>query len=102
MAGATFGDVGVSLFVASATFGYVRAFLFVAGAAFGDVGVSLFVAGTALGEVRVGSRNAKCCFLIAKCVSKARKMTSANGRVRDDQFMLGSFSDHSRIIRLCN
>ena len=27
-----------------------------------------------------------------------RKVSSANGRVRDDEFMLGSFSDHSRII----
>ena len=34
----------------------------------------------------------------AKCISEARKVTSANGRVRDDDFMLGSFSDRSRIV----
>ena len=34
-----------------------------------------------------------------KCVSEARKVTSANGRVRDDEFMLGSCSDHGRIGR---
>ena len=27
-----------------------------------------------------------------------RKGTSANGRVRDDEFMLGSWSDHGRIM----
>ena len=32
-----------------------------AGAAFGDVGVSLFVAGTISGEIWVDSRSAKCC-----------------------------------------
>ena len=47
MAGAVFGDVGVSLFVADA--------------AFGDVGMSLFVAGTVFGEIWVDSRSAKCC-----------------------------------------
>ena len=47
MAGAIFGDVGVSLFVA--------------GAVFGDVGVSLFVAGAVFGEIWVDSRSAKCC-----------------------------------------
>ena len=33
-----------------------------------------------------------------KCVSEARKVTSANGRVRDDEFMFGSWSDHVRIM----
>ena len=33
-----------------------------------------------------------------KCVSEARKVTSANGRVRDDEFMLGSCSDRVRIM----
>ena len=47
MAGAAFGDVGVSLFVA--------------GAVFGDVGVSLFVAGAVFGEIWVDSRSAKRC-----------------------------------------
>ena len=54
MAGAVFGDVGESLFVAGAA-------LFVAGAVFGDVGVSLFVAGAVFGEIWVDSRSAKCC-----------------------------------------
>ena len=47
MAGAVFGDLEVSLFVA--------------GAAFGDVGVSLFVAGAVFGEIWVDSRSVKCC-----------------------------------------
>ena len=34
-----------------------------------------------------------------KCVFEARKVTSANGRVRDDEFMVGSCSDHGRIGR---
>ena len=33
----------------------------VAGAAFGDLGVSLFVAGAVFGEIWVDSRSAKCC-----------------------------------------
>ena len=45
MAGAAFGEVQVSLFVAGAAFGEVQVSLFVAGAVFGDLGVSLFVAG---------------------------------------------------------
>ena len=85
MAGAAFGDVGVSLFVA--------------GAVFGDVGVSLFVAGAVFGEIWVDSRSANVVIFNTKCVSEARKGTSANGRVRDDEFMLGSGSDHVRIGR---
>ena len=34
---------------------------FVAGAAFGDVGVSLFVAGAAFGEMLIDSRSGTCC-----------------------------------------
>ena len=45
MAGAVFGEVEVSLFVAGAVFGEVQVSLFVAGAVFGEVQVSLFVAG---------------------------------------------------------
>ena len=47
MAGALFGDVQVSLFVA--------------GAVFGEVEVSLFVAGAVFGEIWNDSRSAKCC-----------------------------------------
>ena len=61
MAGAVFGDVGVSLFVAGAAFGYLEVSLFVAGAAFGDLRVSLFLAGAVFGEILVDSRSAKCC-----------------------------------------
>ena len=48
-----------------------------AGAVFGEVGVVIFN---------------------TKCVSEVRKVTSANGRVRDDEFMVGSWSDHVRIM----
>ena len=47
MAGATFGDAGVSLFVT--------------GAIFGDVAVLLFVAKAVFGEIWVDSRGAECC-----------------------------------------
>ena len=77
MAGAAFGDLGVPLFVAGALFGDLGMSLFMARAAFGDVGASLFVAGTVLGEIWVAS---------------------ANGRVRDDEFILGSRSNRSRIV----
>ena len=82
MAGAAFGDVGVSFFVA--------------GAAFGDVAVSLFMAGAAFGEIWVDSRSAKCHNFQYKMRLQSSKKTSANGRVRDDKFMLGSWWDHSR------
>ena len=61
MAGALFGDVQVSLFVADALFGDVQVSLFVAGAVFGEVEVSLFVAGAVFGEIWNDSRSAKCC-----------------------------------------
>ena len=50
MAGAVFGEVQVSLFVAGAVLGEVQVSLFVAGAVLGDVQVSLFVAGAVFGE----------------------------------------------------
>ena len=56
-----------------------------AGQAFGDVGVSLCFA---------GARNAV--IFSTKCVPEARKVPSANGRVRDDEFMVGSWSDRPR------
>ena len=70
-----------------------------AGAVFGDLGVSLFVAGAVFGEIWVDSRSAKCCNFQYKMRLRRRKVTSANGRVRDDEFMLGSWSDHGRIGR---
>ena len=56
-----------------------------AGAVFGDVVVSLFVAGAILGEIWVDSRSVKCCNFNTKCGSEARKVSSANGQVRDDR-----------------
>ena len=65
-----------------------------AGAALGDVGVSLFVAGTVFGEIWIiDSRNAKCCNFQYKM-----RLPSAK-RVQDDEFMVGSGSDHGRIGR---
>ena len=72
MAGALFGDLGVSFFVAGAAFGNLGVLLFVVGAAFGNLGVSLFVAstdvrvslfvaGAVFGEIWVDSRSAKYC-----------------------------------------
>ena len=61
-----------------------------AGTAFGDVGVSLFVAGAIFGEIWMNSRNVVT--FNTQCVSEARKVTSANGRVRDDEFGFGSGS----------
>ena len=61
VAGAIFGDLGVSLFVAGAVFRDLGVALFVAGAVFGDLGVSFFVAGAVFGEIWVDSRSAKCC-----------------------------------------
>ena len=69
-----------------------------AGAVFGDLGVSVFVAGAVFGEIWIDSRSVKCEIFNTKCVSEARKVTSANGRVRDDEFMVGSCSDRVRIM----
>ena len=61
MAGALFGTVAMSLFVAGALFGTVAVSLFVAGTIiFGDVAVSPFVAGAVFGQIWVDSRSAKC------------------------------------------
>ena len=83
VAGAAFGEVHVSLFVASAAFGEVHVSLFVAGAAFGEVHVSLFVAGAACGEIWNDSR---------------RKVASVARRVAVCVFWVGSWSDHARIM----
>ena len=70
----------------------------VAGAVFGEVGVSLFVAGAAFGDILGGSRSAKCCIFQYKIVSKIGRVRSPKRRVRDDDFMVGSWSDYPRII----
>ena len=70
---------------------------FVAGAIFGEVGVSLFVAGAAFGDISGDSRSAKCCIFQYKIVSKIGRVRSPKRRVRDDDFIVGSSSDHLRI-----
>ena len=55
MAGAVFGEVKVSLFLAGVVFGAVAMSLFVAGE------LSLLVAGAIFGEIWNDSRSAKCC-----------------------------------------
>ena len=109
---AVVGEVHVSLFVAGAAFGEVQVSLFVAGEVFGEVQLSLFVAGAVFGEVEVslswqaqysvkfgmiaGARNVVIFNRI--CFWRARKVTSAARRVQVCIFMVGSFSDHGRII----
>ena len=70
----------------------------VAGAVFAEVGVSLFVAGAAFGDILGDSRGAKCCIFQYKIVSEIGRVRSPKRRVRDDDFILGSWSDHGRII----
>ena len=68
-----------------------------AGAVFGKVGVSLFVAGAAFREILIDSRSAKCCIFHTKCVSKMRRVRSPKRRVRDDDFMVGLSSNRLSI-----
>ena len=69
-----------------------------AGAVFGEVGLSLFVAGAAFGDILGDRRSAKCCILQYKIVSKIGRVRSPKRRVRDDDFIVGSWPDHGRII----
>ena len=107
MAGAAFGDVQVSFFVAGAVFGEVQVSLFVTDAVFGEVQVSLFVAGAVFGKIWNDSRSAKCCIFQQKMLLVGVKSNlgceagcgltvscSDHGRI-----ILGSWSDHSRIGR---
>ena len=78
---------------------------FVAGAVFGEVGVSLFVAGAAFGDILGDSRSAKCCIFEYKIVFKVGRVRSPKRRVRDAIFwsdyvriMFGLSSDYRRII----
>ena len=69
-----------------------------AGALFGEVEVSLFVAGAVFGEIWNDSRSAKCCiFQYKMLVVGVKGITSVARRVADDGFMVGSWSDRSRI-----
>ena len=99
MAGALFGEVEVSLFVAGAAFGEVEVSFFVAGAVFADVELSLFVAGAVSGEIWNDSRSAKCfIFSIQNARGEREKLPRSRGGLRNDGFMVGSWSDHSRIM----
>ena len=93
VAGAVFGEVQMSLFVA---FGEVEVLLFVAGAVFGEVQLSLFVAGAVFGEIWHDSRSAKCCMFQCKLLVVGVKSNlgceAGCGRTV-------SFSDHGRIGR---
>ena len=109
VAGAVFGEVQVTLFVAGAVFGEVRVSLFMAGAVFGEVRVSLFVAGAVFGEVRVSlcvagavfseiwndSRSAKCCIFQYKMLVVGVK---GNLGCEAGCGLTVSWSDHSRIM----
>ena len=70
----------------------------VAGAVFGEVGLSLFVAGAAFGDILGDSRSTKCCIFQYKIVSKIGRVRSPKRRVRDDDFMVGLSSDYPRIV----
>ena len=52
-----------------------------------------FVAGAALRDILGDSRDAKCCILQYKIVSKMGRVRSPKRRVRDDDFILGLCSD---------
>ena len=73
----------------------------VAGAVFGDLGVSLFVAGAAFGEIWVDSRSAKRCNFQYKmrCRGGKSKLCERTGSVLQfhGRIMVGSCSDRSRI-----
>ena len=53
--------------------------------------------GAALRDVLGDSRDAKCCILQYKIVSKLGRVRSPKRRVRDDDFILGLSSDYRRI-----
>ena len=79
--------------VPGAVFGVVGGSFCVAGAVFGEVGGRLFVTGAALRDILGDSRDAKCCILQYKIVSKMGRVRSPKRRVRDDDFILGLCSD---------
>ena len=72
----------------------------VAGAVFGEVGVSLFVAGAAFGDILGDSRNAKCCIFPYKMrlqdgTSKVSEAAGARWRFHP-RIILGLSSDYPR------
>ena len=58
------------------------------------------MAGAAFGDILGDSRSAKCCIFQYKIVSKMGRVRSPKRRVRDDDFIFGSCSDHGRIVFL--
>ena len=54
--------------------------------------------GAALRDILGDSRDAKCCILQYKIVSKMGRVRSPKRRVRDDDFIVGLSSDYARII----
>ena len=56
------------------------------------------MAGAAFGDILGDSRSAKCCIFQYKFVSEIGRVRSPQRRVRDDDFILGSWSDHGRIM----
>ena len=54
--------------------------------------------GAALRDILGDSRDAKCCILQYKIVSKLGRVRSPKRRVRDDDFILGLSSDYRRIM----
>ena len=74
-----------------------------AGAVFGDLAVSFFVAGAAFAEIWVDSRSANCCNFLYKmrCRGGKSKLCERTGSVLQfhGRIMFGSWSDHGRIGR---
>ena len=105
VAGAGFGDLGVSLFVAGAVFGDLGVSLFAAGAAFGDLGVSLFVTGAVFGDLgaslfvpgAIDSRSAKRCNFQYKMRLRSAKSNLLERAGARCPSVFGSCSDHGRI-----
>ena len=70
-----------------------------AGAAFGDLGVSLFVAGTVFGEIWIDSRSAKCCNFQYKMRLRSAKSCEMTSSWSDHvRIMFGSCSNRPRIV----
>ena len=58
------------------------------------------MAGAAFCDILGDSRSAKCCIFQYKMVSKMGRVRSPKRRVRDDDFILGTWSDYLRIVFL--
>ena len=56
--------------------------------------------GAALRDILGDSRDAKCCILQYKIVSKMGRVRSPKRQVRDDDFVFGLCSDYPRIVFL--